>query len=60
VAWGFFRAINPVISLADNGDLTLTELYTEGRSNKPVQRVLSTIPAEEVYAWLNSRKTESK
>jgi len=56
MAWGYFRATNPVMGLDENQNLTLTELYTEGRSNKPNSKVIATIPAEEVLALLNSRK----
>lgn len=55
IEWGHFEADNPVLDLDPDGNLTLTRLFTAGRSNKPMAEVISTIPAAEVLALLNSR-----
>ncbi len=56
VAWAGYRAIDPVLNLDENGNLSLVQLFTVGRAMKPSFKAIGTIPAAELLVMLNSRK----
>jgi hypothetical protein len=56
IAWAGYESEEPVMQLDENGNLSLTRLFTQGRAMKPTFEVIGTIPASELLTMLNSRK----